>query len=245
VRSADDCNVYVRSKRAADRVMAGLIQLYAKRKLRINPAKSAVARAWERSFLGYSFWVAPGKIVKRRVAPKALEKMKERVREITSRNGGRSLTQVVALLRSYLVGWKSYFRLAERFRRRGPMASPPIAHGHPQTAEAGHDTVSDAARAGPPQTLGSGSGGALRTLVGDGDAWRSEIRLSDAVLRLTGSPASWPLITPTHRTAGCGPACPVVWEGSRRGILSYSLSRFESVILSAANERLSPSLRSA
>jgi len=93
--------------------MAGLIQLYAKRKLRINPAKSAVARAWERSFLGYSFWVAPGKIVKRRVAPKALEKMKERVREITSRNGGRSLTQVVALLRSYLVGWKSYFRLAD------------------------------------------------------------------------------------------------------------------------------------
>jgi RNA-directed DNA polymerase len=113
VRYADDCNVYVRSKRAADRVMTGLIQLYADLKLRVNPAKSAVARAWERSFLGYSFWVAPGKIVKRRVAPKALEKMKERVREITSRSGGRSITKVVALLRSYLVGWMSYFRLAD------------------------------------------------------------------------------------------------------------------------------------
>jgi len=113
VRYADDCNVYVRSRRAAERVMDGLIQLYAKLKLRVNPTKSAVARAWERSFLGYSFWVAPGKIVKRRVSPKALGKMQERVREITSRNGGRSLTKVVALLRSYLVGWKAYFRLAD------------------------------------------------------------------------------------------------------------------------------------
>jgi group II intron reverse transcriptase/maturase len=113
VRYADDCNVYVRSKRAAERVMVGLTRLYAMLKLRINPTKSAVAPAWERSFLGYSFWVGPGKIVKRRVAPKALTKMKERVREITSRNGGRSLAQVAVLLRSYLVGWKAYFRLAD------------------------------------------------------------------------------------------------------------------------------------
>jgi len=113
VRYADDSNVYVRSKRAAERVMTGLTQLYAQLKLRVNPTKSAVAPAWERSFLGYSFWIAPGKIVKRRVAPNALTKMKERVREITSRNGGRSLTQVVALLRSYLTGWKAYFRLAD------------------------------------------------------------------------------------------------------------------------------------
>ena len=113
VRYADDCNVYVRSKRTAKRVMKGLVALYAKLKLKINPAKSAVARAWERSFLGYSFWVGPGKTIKRRVAPKAYAKLRMRLREITSRNGGRSLTQVVALLRSYLVGWRSYFRLAD------------------------------------------------------------------------------------------------------------------------------------
>lgn len=113
VRYADDSNVYVKSKRAAERVMVGLIELYAKLKLRVNPAKSAVARAWQRSFLGYSFWVAPGKIVKRRVAAKALEKLKERIREITARNGGRSLVRVVAQLRSSLMGWKSYFRLAD------------------------------------------------------------------------------------------------------------------------------------
>jgi group II intron reverse transcriptase/maturase len=113
VRYADDCNVYVRSKRAAERVMVGLTRRYAKLKLTVNPTKSAVAPAWQRSFLGYSFWVAPGKIVKRRVAPKALTTMQDRVRTITARNGGRSLTQVVALLRSYLVGWKAYFRLAD------------------------------------------------------------------------------------------------------------------------------------
>jgi len=96
VRYADDCNVYVRSKRAAERVMEGLVGLYAGLKLRVNVAKSAVARAWERSFLGFSFWVAPGKIVKRRVAPKALTAMKERLREITSRNGGRSVARVAS-----------------------------------------------------------------------------------------------------------------------------------------------------
>ena len=112
-RYADDCNVYVRSKRAAERVMEGLVGLYAKLKLQINPSKSAVARAWDRAFLGYSFWVAPGKIVKRRVAPKALEKMKARIRAITARNGGRSLITVCATLRSYLVGWQAYFRLAD------------------------------------------------------------------------------------------------------------------------------------
>lgn len=113
VRYADDCNVYVRSKRTAERVMEGLVALYAELKLKINPAKSAVARAWERSFLGYSFWVAAGKTIKRRVAPKAYEKLKARIRAITARNGGRSLTQVVAMLRSYLAGWKAYFRLAD------------------------------------------------------------------------------------------------------------------------------------
>jgi RNA-directed DNA polymerase len=112
-RYADDCNVYVRSKRAGERVMEGLVALYAKLKLQINADKSAVAPARDRKFLGYSFWYAKGGVVKRRVAPKSLTAMKERVREITTRNGGRSLAQVVAELRSYLVGWKSYFRLAD------------------------------------------------------------------------------------------------------------------------------------
>jgi RNA-directed DNA polymerase len=112
-RYADDCNVYVRSKRAGERVMEALRRLYAGLRLRVNEAKSAVARPQDRKFLGYSFWFAKGGEVKRRVAPKALEAMKERVRDITARNGGRSLEHVAAELRGYLTGWKEYFRLAD------------------------------------------------------------------------------------------------------------------------------------
>lgn len=112
-RYADDCNVYVRSRRAGVRAMEALVGLYARLRLRVNSDKSAVAKVFERQFLGFSFWVAPGRVIKRRVAPKALKAMKDRVREITSRSGGRSIAQVVALLRSYLVGWRGYFRLAD------------------------------------------------------------------------------------------------------------------------------------
>jgi group II intron reverse transcriptase/maturase len=113
VRYADDCNVYVRSRRAGERVMELLRRLYAKLRLYINESKSAVDLAWNRKILGYSFWVAPGRVVKRRVASKALANMKERVRLITKRTRGRSIGRVAADLRGYLVGWKEYFRLAD------------------------------------------------------------------------------------------------------------------------------------
>src|SRR5690606_33716616 len=87
--------------------------MYAKLRLRVNEEKSAVARVWDRKFLGYSFWAAPGQKVRLRVAPKALEAMKHRVRQLVDRTGGQSLEQVVEGLGSYLTGWKSYFRLAE------------------------------------------------------------------------------------------------------------------------------------
>ncbi|MCG8672115.1 MAG: group II intron reverse transcriptase/maturase [Pseudomonadales bacterium] len=113
VRYADDCNVYVRSKRAGERVMGLLRRFYERLRLRINESKSAIDRAWNRKLLGYSFWIAPGRVVKRRVARKAVAAMKERVRIITRRTRGRSIGQVVQQLRSYLVGWKGYFRLAD------------------------------------------------------------------------------------------------------------------------------------
>jgi RNA-directed DNA polymerase len=113
VRYADDLNVYVRSRRAGEDAMQTLRRLYAALRLRINETKSAVACPQERKFLGYSFWYDEGGEVKRRVAPKALEAMKDRVREITSRTRGRSLNAVVAELRRYLPGWKAYFCLDE------------------------------------------------------------------------------------------------------------------------------------
>ncbi len=115
VRYADDCNVYVRSKRAGERVMAAMRGLFANLRLRINEAKSAVARPWDRKFLGYSFWVAKDEEIKRRVADKALVTMKDRVRSITVRHG-RSLNAIVTELRRYLLGWKNYFRLAQEPR---------------------------------------------------------------------------------------------------------------------------------
>mgnify|MGYP000005734464 CR=1 FL=1 len=112
VRYADDCNVYVQSKRAGEDVLAVLRQMYAELRLRINEEKSAVAPAWDRKFLGYSFWAARGE-VKRGVAAEALEELKRNVRRITCRNGGRSMARVCSELGRYLRGWKEYFKLAD------------------------------------------------------------------------------------------------------------------------------------
>ena len=113
VRYADDANVYVRSRRAGERVMALLRRLYGKLRLTVNEAKSAVASAFGRKFLGYSFWVAAGGVVKRKVAVKPLLTFKQRIRELTGRSGGRSLRAVVERLQPYVRGWKAYFRLAQ------------------------------------------------------------------------------------------------------------------------------------
>lgn len=117
VRYADDCNVYVHSRRAGERVMALLRRLYARLRLRINEAKSRVSSVFAgRKFLGYSFWVAPKGVIKRTVAKKALETFKQRVRQLSRRSCGRSLQQVVERLSPYLEGWKGYYRLAQTSR---------------------------------------------------------------------------------------------------------------------------------
>jgi RNA-directed DNA polymerase len=112
-RYADDCNVYVGSMKAGERVMALLRKLYTGLKLQINEAKSAVGSAFGRKFLGYALWVAKGKEVKCKVAEKPLQNFKARIRQLTRRSGGRSMEQVVEKLRPYLLGWKAYFGLAQ------------------------------------------------------------------------------------------------------------------------------------
>jgi len=112
-RYADDANVYVRSRRAGERVMALLRRLYGRLRLKVNETKSAVASVFGRKFLGYSLWVASGGVIKRKVAAKPLLAFKRRIRELTGRNGGRSMKDVVARLRSYVQGWKAYFGLAQ------------------------------------------------------------------------------------------------------------------------------------
>jgi RNA-directed DNA polymerase len=113
VRYADDCNVYVRSQRAGERVLKGLRKLYTRLHLKVNEGKTAVAGASGRKFLGYCLWWAAGVEVKRAVAVQALDTFKRRIRQITRRTCGRNLSEVADELRRYLPGWKAYFRLAQ------------------------------------------------------------------------------------------------------------------------------------
>ncbi len=108
VRYADDVNIYVSSQRAGARVMASIGNFITKRlKLKINPAKSAVTRPWHSKLLGFSFTnrYQP----KRRIAPKAIARCKQRLRELTQATRGISVTRMVGEVREYLQGWMAYF----------------------------------------------------------------------------------------------------------------------------------------
>jgi RNA-directed DNA polymerase len=111
-RYADDSNIYVRSRRAGERVMESLMRfLTVKLKLKVNVQKSAVARPWERKFLGFSFTAS--RVPKRRIAPKAVNRFKERVRELTRRTRGVSPERMAGDLARYLQGWIGYFGKCE------------------------------------------------------------------------------------------------------------------------------------
>ena len=107
-RYADDCNIYVKSRRAGERVMESIGRyLSTKLKLTINKEKSAVARPVERKFLGFSFTI--GRTPKRRIAPQALIRFKERIREITRSAKGMKVSRTIEKLAEYLIGWRGYF----------------------------------------------------------------------------------------------------------------------------------------
>src|SRR5215470_11720957 len=112
VRYADDCNIYVRSEQAGRRVMESITRFIThKLKLKVNETKSAVARPQERKFLGFSFTAGPE--VKRVIAPKALDRFKQRIREITRRAKGVSMETTMEELAPYMRGWRSYFGFCE------------------------------------------------------------------------------------------------------------------------------------
>ena len=112
VRYADDCNIYVCSERAGQRVMESITQFITQKlKLKVNEAKSAVARPQERKFLGFSFSAGPE--VKRVIALKALDRFKQRVREITRRAKSVSMEATMEQLVPYMRGWRSYFGFCE------------------------------------------------------------------------------------------------------------------------------------
>jgi len=111
VRYADDCNLFVKSWRAGKRVMESVTQFVEdKLKLKVNRDKSAVARPWKRKFLGFSYLANRAAVI--RIAPKSLERFKERIREITSRTRSMSMENRIEKLNKYLMGWIGYFHLA-------------------------------------------------------------------------------------------------------------------------------------
>ena len=151
VRYADDCNVYVRSRRAGERVMELLRRLYAKLRLRVNESKSAVDLATRRKLLGYSFWVAPGRVVKRRVSAKALAALKDKVAlnypahgRAQHRAGGRGAGRISGRVEAVFPSG----RYPAGLRSTGRMDSPPSSSGSPQALETGQDHLSGAAAAG-------------------------------------------------------------------------------------------------
>ena len=112
VRYADDCNIYVRSQQAGERVKRSVTNFIARRlKLKVNEQKSAVARPVERKFLGFS--ISNATEPRRRIAAKALVRFKQKVRELTSRTRGISIERMTKEVASYLRGWKSYFGFCE------------------------------------------------------------------------------------------------------------------------------------
>src|SRR5437867_3084285 len=112
VRYADDCNIYVRSERSGQRLMDGITRFITQRlKLKVNDKKSAVARPQERKFLGFSFTDGPE--VRRRIAPKAIKRFKQRIREITRHAKSVSMETTMATVAPYMRGWRSYFGFCE------------------------------------------------------------------------------------------------------------------------------------
>lgn len=113
VRYADDCNIYVRSQRAGTRVMASVRDfLQGRLGLKVNEAKSAVDRPWKRKFLGFSMYKAKSGI-RIRLAPKTIQRVRDRVRELTDRSNGWSMDRRVEKLNEYLRGWLGYYALAD------------------------------------------------------------------------------------------------------------------------------------
>ena len=226
MRYADDCNIYVRSQRAGERVMASIERFLTRRlKLRVNKAKSAVARPSERKFLGFSF--TSGTQPRRRIAPQALARLQSRVRELTRRTRGRSLAQIVKELSGYLIGWRGYFGFCE---------TPSVLRDLDQWIRRRLRAIAwkqwkrgtyPLCRAATPRRR-PGPGGAnrrqpARPLAAQQQP-RAHHRAPKRLLRLARPRVPrGPQGRLIRRTAVYGPVCTVVWEGEPRG---SPLSRF-------------------
>ncbi len=199
--------------------METLRRLFGQLRPRINEAKSAVAHPWKRTLLGFTFFVIKKREVRRAVAGKALQTMKDRVRQITRHTGGRSLPKVIEE-RRYLPGWRNYFQLQQSLslfqgldgwiRHRLRM----LQLKHWKNAATAYQAL---------RALSLTEAEAAK-VAGNLKSWlrNSEQGSAAQVIRRPGA-AEASDVTSTLRTAGCGPARPVVWEGPGGAIASASL----------------------
>ncbi len=225
VRYADDCNIYVRSERAGLRVMESITDFITLRlKLKVNQAKSAVAQPWQRKFLGFSFTSDPKP--KRRIAPKAIERFKARIRELTRRTRGISLEQMVKEITTYLRGWLAYFgdcqtptrlRTLESWLRRRLRS---VAWKQWKTGRKRFREL---------RKRGVQTNDAAQTAASPHGPWRISSApapgrcLAQCLLRQARPPAHGrAVLALIRRTAVCGSACTVVWQGRRGDPLPYA-----------------------
>jgi RNA-directed DNA polymerase len=192
-------------------------------KLKVNQAKSAVARPGQRKFLGFSF--TSEREPRRRIAPKVLARFKERIRELTRRTRGISLTKMVADTASYLRGWLGYFgecqtpsvlqRLEAWLRRR--LRSVVWTQW-----KQGRTRFKQLRKRGVSKDLAAQTAGSARGPWRIANSPALSLALPNAYFDSLGlRPWSYGLSS-TRRTAGCRPACPVVWQGRRGDSLPYA-----------------------
>ena len=227
-RYASDSNIYVRSRRARERVMESLTRfIMSKLKLQVNQQKSAVARPWARKFLGFSFTSAG--TLKRRIAPKAVDRFKERIRELTSRNRGVSIERMAEELSRYLGGWSVISASVKRHRCWPVLSSGSGADSGLRSGNSG--SVPGAVRrvtpSGCERRPGRSNGAKRSWSLAAGGLAHAQHRIAQCLLRLARDSA---IDRETHRltrqTAGCGPACPWCGRGGAVRLLSYPDSMY-------------------
>jgi group II intron reverse transcriptase/maturase len=215
VRYADDCNIYVKTERAGQRVMSSVRQFLEKKlKLKVNEKKSAVARAGQRKFLGFSFFRRKGEVLIR-IADQALQRLREKLRELTRRTRSGRLEDIIQQLNEHLRGWMGYFRLAD---------TPSVFAGLDQWLRRRlRQLLWKRWKRGTTRWRELVSLGVPRSLAALGATGNSPWRMAATpVVHMALSTTFWqarglcPLTEYYHqlhiprRTAGCGPACPVV-----------------------------------
>jgi RNA-directed DNA polymerase len=214
-RYADDCNVYVRSRRAGERVMVSVKGFITGRlKLKVNEAKSAVDRPWRRKFLGFSFLT--GKEAKIRIAPKSLDRLKGKLRELTRRNRSQEMKERIERINGYVGGWVGYFAKAEtpsvlekldKWLLRRLRACVWKSWKRVRTRD--HKLRALGLPEGVVGYMANTRKGAWR-IAASPPLQQGLSRAYWANLGLVGLLDRYHQIRNTWRTAGCGPACPVV-----------------------------------